>query len=53
MESFKAWKIKFDKELAVKRAREDEERLKGWSAKEREEYRKALTRLSGTFYLQY
>ncbi|EIW60479.1 RWD-domain-containing protein [Trametes versicolor FP-101664 SS1] len=47
VESFKAWKIKFDKELAVKRAREDEERLKGWSAKEREEYRKALTRLSG------
>ncbi|KAI0721672.1 RWD-domain-containing protein [Cerioporus squamosus] len=47
VESFRAWKIKFDKEMAAKRAREEEEKLKGLSAKEREEYKKAQTRLSG------
>ncbi|RDX56883.1 RWD-domain-containing protein [Lentinus brumalis] len=47
VESFRAWKIKFDKEMAVKRAREEEEKLKGLSPKEREEYKKAQTRLSG------
>ncbi|KAI0831203.1 RWD-domain-containing protein [Trametes gibbosa] len=46
-ESFHAWKVKFDKELAVKRAREEEEKLKGLSPKEREEYKKSQTRLSG------
>ncbi|KAI0709092.1 RWD-domain-containing protein [Earliella scabrosa] len=47
VESFKAWKIKFDKEMAVKRAREEEEKLKGLSPKEREEYKRSFTRLSG------
>ncbi|KAI0670478.1 ubiquitin-conjugating enzyme/RWD-like protein [Trametes maxima] len=47
VESFKAWKIKFDKEMATKRAHEEEEKLKGLSLKEREEYRKTHTRLSG------
>ncbi|KAI0664906.1 RWD-domain-containing protein [Cubamyces menziesii] len=47
IESFKAWKAKFDKEMAEKRAREEEEKLKGLSPKEREEYKKMLTRLSG------
>ncbi|RPD66033.1 RWD-domain-containing protein [Lentinus tigrinus ALCF2SS1-7] len=47
VESFKAWKIKFDKEMAVKRMREEEERLKGLSPKEREEYKRMHTRLSG------
>ncbi|KAH9854130.1 RWD-domain-containing protein [Lenzites betulinus] len=47
LESFHAWKVKFDKEMAVKRAREEEEKLKGLSAKEREEFKKSQTRLSG------
>ncbi|EJF65766.1 RWD-domain-containing protein [Dichomitus squalens] len=46
-ESFKAWKAKFDKEMAVKRAREEEEKLKGLSPKEREEYKKSQTRFTG------
>ncbi|KAI0781037.1 RWD-domain-containing protein, partial [Trametes elegans] len=47
VESFTAWKVKFDKEMAQKRAREEEEKLKGLSPKEREEYKKMQTRLSG------
>ncbi|KAI0336428.1 RWD-domain-containing protein [Cubamyces sp. BRFM 1775] len=47
VESFKAWKAKFDKEMAEKRAREEEEKMKGLSPKEREEYKKMHTRLSG------
>ncbi|PSR76068.1 hypothetical protein PHLCEN_2v8730 [Hermanssonia centrifuga] len=46
-ESFLKWKAKFDKELAVKKAREDEEKMKGMTPKEREEYKKLATRLSG------
>ncbi len=33
----------------MKRAREEEEKLKGLSPKEREEYKKAQTRLSGAY----
>lgn len=47
VESFKAWKIKFDQELAIEKAREDEEKMKGLTAKEREEFKKIGTRLSG------
>ena len=47
MESFKAWKEKFDKELAIKKAQEDEEHLKNMTPKEREEWKKSGTRLSG------
>ena len=47
VESFTAWKVKFDKEMTQKRAREEEEKLKGLSPKEREEYKKMQTRLSG------
>ncbi|CAA7271720.1 unnamed protein product [Cyclocybe aegerita] len=46
-QSFKAWKAKFDKEIALKKAQEEEERLKAFTPKEREEWRKASTRLSG------
>ncbi|KAI0082682.1 RWD-domain-containing protein [Panus rudis PR-1116 ss-1] len=46
-ETFKAWKVKFDKEMAEKRAKEEEEKLKAMSPKEREEYKKLATRLSG------
>ncbi|KAF8582683.1 RWD-domain-containing protein [Ramaria rubella] len=46
-QSFLEWKHKFDKEMAVRRAAEQEERLKGLPPKEREELRKIATRLSG------
>lgn len=52
-ESFLKWKAKFDKELAVKKAREDEEKMKGMTPKEREEYKKLATRLSGQSYNIY
>ena len=47
VESFKAWKEKFDKELAIKKLHEDEEHLKNMSPKEREEWKKSGTRLTG------
>ncbi|XP_006458147.1 hypothetical protein AGABI2DRAFT_190501 [Agaricus bisporus var. bisporus H97] len=47
VESFKAWKVKFDQELAHKKAQEEEEKLRALSFKEREEYRRYATRLSG------
>lgn len=46
-ESFLAWKVKFDKEMAAKRLKEQEEKLKGLSPKEREEYKKLQTRSTG------
>jgi len=45
--SFKEWKAKFDKELAIRKAREEEERLKALSPKDREEYKKVQTRYTG------
>jgi len=47
VESFKAWKEKFDKELAIKKSQEDEEHLRNMTPKEREEWKKSGTRLSG------
>jgi len=47
VESFKAWKAKFDQEQADKKSKEEEERLKGFTAKERDEFRRIHTRLSG------
>jgi len=47
LESFMAWKVKFDQEIASKRTREEEEKLKGLTAKEREEFKRLGTRLSG------
>lgn len=49
IESFTAWKLNFDKELKAKKLREEEERMKGMTVKEREEFRKIATRLSGRF----
>ncbi|KZT68994.1 RWD-domain-containing protein [Daedalea quercina L-15889] len=46
-ENFKAWKAKFDKEIATRKAREEEEKLKGMTSKEREEFKKLATRLTG------
>ncbi len=46
-ESFKAWREMFMKEIAIKQAREEEEKMKGMTPKEREEYKKLATRPSG------
>lgn len=47
IESFKAWKAAFDKEMKAKKAQEDDEKLKGLTPKERDEWRRVGTRLSG------
>ncbi|KAG5643482.1 hypothetical protein DXG03_000870 [Asterophora parasitica] len=47
VESFKAWKLAFDREMAVRKAREDEEKLKGLTPKEKEEWKRVGSRLSG------
>jgi hypothetical protein len=47
MESFPAWKAKFDKELVLKKLREEDEKLKSLTPKEREEWKRATTRLTG------
>jgi len=47
LESFLTWKSKFDKELALKKAREEDEKLKNLTPKEREEWKRGGTRLTG------
>lgn len=47
MESFKGWKARFDKEMAQKKLAEEEEKLKALTPKEREEYKRFATRLTG------
>ena len=47
VETFKAWKEKFDKELAIKKLQEDEEYLRNMTPKEREEWKRSSTRLTG------
>lgn len=51
--SFKEWKAKLDKEMALRKAREEEERLKALSPKEREEYKKVQTRYTGPYTIRY
>jgi len=46
-ESFLAWKFKFDKEMAAKRVKEQEEKLKSLTPKEREEYKRFQGRPTG------
>jgi hypothetical protein len=46
-ESFLEWKTRFDKEVARRKAREDDEKLKALSPKERDEYRRLAHRPSG------
>ena len=41
------WKARFDKEMAVKKARDEEDRLKALSPKEREEYKRVAHRPTG------
>ncbi|KAF8163281.1 RWD domain-containing protein [Crassisporium funariophilum] len=47
IESFKAWKEKFDSVLAIKKAQEDEEQNKSLTPKEREELKRLGTRPTG------
>ncbi|KAL5511588.1 hypothetical protein ACEPAH_4805 [Sanghuangporus vaninii] len=47
VETFKTWKAKFDKEMSQRKAREEEEQLKVATPKEREEYKKVQSRLTG------
>ncbi|KJA13962.1 hypothetical protein HYPSUDRAFT_72791 [Hypholoma sublateritium FD-334 SS-4] len=47
VESFKSWKGAFDQEMARKKRQEEDERLKGLTPKEREEWKRSQTRLSG------
>lgn len=47
LDSFKTWKVKFDHDMAIIKAKEEEEKMKGMSAKEKDEYRRIGTRLSG------
>lgn len=46
-ESFLEWKKKFDRGAAANKAKEEDEKLKGLSAKEREEWKKIANRLTG------
>lgn len=39
--------MKFDKEISLKKAKDDDEKLKGLTPKEREEWKRVGTRLSG------
>lgn len=52
-ESFLAWKVKFDKEMAAKKARDQEGKLKGLTPKEREEHKKFQGRLTGKQLFQH
>lgn len=47
VESFKEWKMKFDQDVAMKKAKDEEEKLRAMTPREREEYRKIGTRLTG------
>lgn len=47
VKTFKAWKAKFDLELAARKTLVDEEKLKALTPKERDEWKKAAVRLSG------
>ncbi|KAL4067605.1 ubiquitin-conjugating enzyme/RWD-like protein [Scleroderma yunnanense] len=47
VDSFKVWKVKFDKEILAKKAGDEEEKLRAMTPKEKEEYKKIGTRLTG------
>ncbi|KAJ7632594.1 ubiquitin-conjugating enzyme/RWD-like protein [Roridomyces roridus] len=46
-ESFRAWKVKFDQEMSVTNKAREEEKLRALTAKEREEMKRVVGRLSG------
>jgi len=45
--TFLAWRTKYNEKMAQKKAMEDEEKFRALAPKEREEYKKHATRLSG------
>jgi hypothetical protein len=47
IESFKAWKANFDKEMSQRKIRDEEEKLRSLTLKEREEIKKIGTRWTG------
>ncbi|KAH9079390.1 RWD-domain-containing protein [Lactarius deliciosus] len=47
VKSFTEWKIKFDKEVSLRKMRTEEEKSKIMTVKEREEYKKIAARLTG------
>jgi len=47
IESFKAWRIKFGREMAQRKVKDEEERLRAFSPREREEWKRSTTRPSG------
>jgi hypothetical protein len=53
-ESFLTWKVRFDKVMSIKRAKEQEEKSKNLTPKEREECKKFQGRLTGAIiYLTF
>lgn len=49
LESFAFWKAKFDRELQQRRQKDEDERLKGLTAKEKEEFKRIASRLTGIY----
>lgn len=47
IQSFNAWKIKSDREVYLRKMRDEEDKLKAMTGKEREEYKKMAIRLTG------
>ncbi|EIM89982.1 RWD-domain-containing protein [Stereum hirsutum FP-91666 SS1] len=47
VDTFMQWKKKFDQEIKIRKTRQEEERMRGLSSKEREEYKKIGTRPTG------
>jgi len=52
LESFLAWKREYDKNMAAKKARLLDEKLKGLLPKEKEEYKKIASRLTGNAFIE-
>jgi hypothetical protein len=46
-ETFRAWKAKFDQEQAAEKTRREEAIVRELTSKEREEFKKIATRLTG------
>lgn len=47
LESFAAWRVKFEKEMQFKRQKEEEDRFRNLTAKEREELKRQGSRPTG------
>jgi hypothetical protein len=53
VQSFNEWKTRFDREAYLRKTRDEEDRLKAMSAKERDEYKKMAVRLTGRCVFPY